>query len=64
MTAERRLRHLRDSFGRPYKVINDVRAAQPSPPLTEIEKERARRVASVITNLHIYDATRSKSALK
>ncbi len=64
MNARNRLRHLRDAYGRPYKIFDEVRSAQPSPPLSDKDKERAARVASVITTLHIHDATQTKSALK
>ncbi len=64
MRPQTRLRHLRDAYGRPYKIFDEVRAAKISEPLSELDKERARRVSSVITTLHIYNATNSNSALK
>ena len=59
-----RLRHLRDAYGQPYKIFDEVRTAQASPQLSDADKERARRVSSVITTLHIYNATNTNSALK
>lgn len=64
MNPRLQLRHLRDAYGRPYKIFDEVRSVQASPPLSELDKERARRVSSVITTLHIYNATNSNSALK
>lgn len=64
MNARARLRHLRDSYGRPVKIFDDVRAAEPSPALSDAEKERAKRVANLITTLHIHETTKGKSALK
>lgn len=64
MSPQTRLRHLRDAYGNQYKIFDDVRAAKPSEQLSDADKERARRVSSVITTLHIYNATNSNSALK
>lgn len=64
MSVVARLRHLRDRYGSPVKVFDDVRSAELPIPLSDAEKDRAKRVAAVITNLHIHETTSGKSALK
>lgn len=64
MTPRNRLRHLRDSYGRPVKIFDEVRSATASAPLSDADKDRAKRVATLITTLHIHETTKGKSALK
>lgn len=65
MNPRRCLRHLRDAYGRPYQIFDEERAVNPTASQWSDEQlQRAKRIASVITNLHIHNATKSNSALK
>ncbi|MDE2473167.1 MAG: hypothetical protein KGL35_31785 [Bradyrhizobium sp.] len=65
MNPRRCLRHLRDAYGRPYQVFDDVRAVSPTASQWSAEQlERAKRISSLITTLHIHNTTKSNSALK